>query len=95
MATKTIARNRVAFIQALFARATNGKLYTLDNGFTGESIPTPFTHTLNSVLSGLGRLRQDGPTHYTVRYHSNHWFTFEAPIIEPIRPGWRSPQVVS
>jgi hypothetical protein len=67
-----IKRGSKARAQAL-ATAHNIRLYTLDNSFSAEPVPT-----ISERAIERGELTH-GPQGYTLRLHSNCWYNFDAP----------------
>lgn len=76
--TQTIARSSSKQIKALAARITGIRLYTLDNGFSGEALGLD---RVQSVLSAWNATRGAQLTVKgnvaTVSYHSNRWLKLD------------------
>jgi hypothetical protein len=83
MKTVTISRNRVKFIESLFARAVNCTCHCLENYFIGAPVSVDVIR--RALFSDVvpGKLRHDPATgEYTVRVHSNLSYTFKLAAAE-------------
>jgi len=71
----TIPRNHTNKIKEIFAKAKNGRVYTLDNNFSGESVSIK---KIKDELFGFNasKLEKVTENEYTVRIHSNCWYRF-------------------
>ena len=73
---KTIARNRAKKIAEIKSAVTRTRIYTLDNGFSGQdsTVDAAFD-TLNRY--DFARLRDNENGTYTVTVHSNLWYELD------------------
>lgn len=82
---RTIQKNRTAkFVQ----RITKLVSYTLQNGFSGETVPAEnIARAMDFAVKCGAKFQIDDATNYgRVRLHSNHWYEFEAgPVQRPSR----------
>ncbi|MDO8885739.1 hypothetical protein [Candidatus Oleimmundimicrobium sp.] len=82
---KTIGRNQAKKAALIFANAKNIKSYTLGNCFTGEDCDKMDYKGDNWLWQdwerfNFARLTKGNPGKYTLKFHSNHWVSFEADI---------------
>ena len=83
MKITTISRNRVKFIEALFARATKCISFTLENQFIGQDVSVDvIRRALFNKESGAKLTHEAVRDEYTVRVHSNRFYTFRLAAAE-------------
>jgi hypothetical protein len=76
---QAIARNRKKLIDAIFARATNGIVLSLDNGFRGTDCePNVARKALEQF--NFAKLTYQGGDKFHVSVHSNLWYEFHSPV---------------
>jgi len=90
----TIAKNRTAYINSIFAGATSILCHHLDNGFAGEECSDPDfieRRVKGRVFAGDATLRSnEKPGSYTVRVHSNLWYEVTSTVHHQPRAKARS-----
>ena len=69
----TISKNRKRFIDELFSKVKECKLYTLDNHFGGEVVNLQMAKD-ELFANSWPKLSQDEENKLTIHIHSNRWF---------------------
>ncbi len=74
---QTIAKNRAAYIDGLFANGSRFVCHCLETGFQAEPVSPEWVR--QELSRGLRtKLTHQGNGHYHVTVHGNLWYEFES-----------------
>ena len=79
---KLIRRNAHKMIAKIFEDSTTAKVYTLNNGFVGESVGVEWVKEHTANISHAEYYDNLNGT-YTIRIHSNLWYDLASENTEP------------
>jgi hypothetical protein len=81
---KKVRRNAHKKIAAILDQVTEVKVYSLDNGFTGEVIEFNKEYLLDVLTRMHSSLMDNENGTYTIDVHSNLWYNLDTEVIENV-----------
>jgi hypothetical protein len=81
---KKVRRNAHKKIAAILDQITEVKVYSLDNGFTGEVIELNKEYLLDVLTRMHSSLMDNENGTYTIDVHSNLWYNLDTKVVETV-----------